>query len=287
MGAEHEQERYLSPIAASTGITSGYAQLQSTFGAFSNAANVRYDTNSRFGDKATFRIAPSYLVKPLGLQLKGSYGTGFKAPSLDELFHSYPAFGFFANPNLRPESSRGWDIGFEERLGGGRVSFGGTYFHNQVHDLIEENASFTSLANVGHARAYGVESFAAYAPMRTLALRVDYTYTRAWDEDAGQELLRRPRHKLSAQADWRPMPRLQLSGTLVHLGSWSDANRDFSVPRLTAPGYTLVDVGASYDLGRKVTVYGRVTNLGDARYENPTGFLGPSRGVFAGLRAAY
>ena len=285
LGAEHEQERYLSPIVASTGITSGYAQLQSTLGGFSDAANVRYDTNSRFGDKATFRIAPSYLVKTVGLQLKGSYGTGFKAPSLDDLFHSYPAFGFFANPNLRPESSQGWDIGFEERLTGGKVGFGATYFHNQIHDLID--ATFTSLINVGHARTYGVESFAAYAPMTTLTVRVDYTYTKAWDEDADQELLRRPQHKVSAQADWRPMPRLQLTGTLVHVGSWIDANRDFSVPRLTAPGYTLVNVGASYDLTRNLAVYGRATNLGGARYENPTGFLGPSRGVFAGLRARY
>ncbi len=287
LGAEHEEERYLSPITASTGITSGYAQLQSILGDLSDAANVRYDTNSRFGDKATFRVAPSYLVRQAGLQLKGSYGTGFKAPSLDELFHSYPAFGFFANPNLRPESSQGWDIGFEEHLAGGKVSFGATYFHNQIHDLIDENPSFTSLTNVGRARTYGVESFAAYAPMRTLTLKVDYTYTKAWDEDADRELLRRPRHKFSVQADWRPTPRLQLSGTLVRVGPWIDANRDFSVPRLIAPGYTLVNVGASYDLTRNLAVYGRATNLGGARYENPTGFLGPSRGVFAGLRARY
>ena len=287
LGAEHEQERYLSPIVASTDINSGYVQLQSTIGEFSNAANVRYDTNSRFGEKTTFRIAPTYLVRSLGLQLKGSYGTGFKAPSLDELFHDYPAFGFFANPKLRPESSQGWDVGFEEHLDHGRLSFGATWFHNRIRDLIDDNASFTSLTNVGHATTRGLESFAAFAPTRTLSLRMDYTYTRAWDEGADQELLRRPRHKLSAQADWRPAPRLQLSGSLVRTGSWSDGNRDFSVPRLTAPGYTLANVTASYDLTHKLAIYGRVTNLGDAGYQNPTGFLNPGRGAYAGLRASY
>ena len=287
LGAEHEQERYLSPITAATGINSGYAQLQSAIGGFSNAANVRYDANSRFGDKATFRIAPSVLVRQLGLQLKGSYGTGFKAPSLDELFHDYPAFGFFANPNLRPESSQGWDVGFEERLASGRLAFGATWFHNRIRDLIDENATFTSLANVGHATTQGLESFAAFAPMTTLVLRVDYTYTRAWDEDADQELLRRPRHKASVQADWRPTPRLQLSASLVHVGSWIDGDRDFSISRLTAPGYTLANVAASYDLTDHLAVYGRAANLGDTRYQNPTGFQAPGRGLYAGLRARY
>ena len=287
LGAEHDAERYHAPVTAGTDISSGYAQLQSTVGDFSNAANIRYDTNSAFGNKATFRIAPSVLVPRLGLQLKGSYGTGFKAPSLDELFHDYPAFGFFANPNLRPESSKGWDIGFEDRPGHGKVSFGATWFHNQIKDLIESNATFTSLVNIGRARTLGVEAFAAFAPVRSLALRADYTYTEAWNEDSGEELQRRPRHKLSAQADWRATPRLQISGMVIHLSSWIDSARDFTVTGLTAPGYTLVDVAASYDLTRRLTAYGRIANVGDARYQNPTGSLGPSRGVFGGLRARF
>ncbi len=287
LGAEHDAERYHAPITAGTDINSGYAQLQSTLGDFSNAANFRYDANSAFGNKATFRIAPSVLVRRLGLQLKGSYGTGFKAPSLDELFHDYPAFGFFANPSLRPESSKGWDVGFEQRLDHGKARFGATWFHNQIKDLIESNATFTSLVNIGRARTLGVEAFAAYAPSRSFALRLDYTYTKAWNEDSGQELQRRPRHKLSAQADWRPAARLQISGTVVHVGSWIDSARDFTVTGLTAPGYTLVDVAASYDLTSHLAAYGRVTNLGDARYQNPTGALGPSRGVFGGLRARF
>ncbi len=140
---------------------------------------------------------------------------------------------------------------------------------------------------MGHATTQGLESFAAFAPMTTLVLRVDYTYTRAWDEDADQELLRRPRHKASVQADWRPTPRLQLSASLVHVGSWIDGDRDFSISRLTAPGYTLANVAASYDLTDHLAVYGRAANLGDTRYQNPTGFQAPGRGLYAGLRARY
>jgi hypothetical protein len=38
---------------------------------------------------------------------------GFKAPTLAELFQNFPSFNFFANPNLKPETSIGFDLGFD------------------------------------------------------------------------------------------------------------------------------------------------------------------------------
>ncbi len=58
--------------------------------------------------------------------MKGSVGTGFKAPSLQQLFVSFPAFNFFANPNLKPEDSFGYDVGFEQAVWAERVQFGAT-----------------------------------------------------------------------------------------------------------------------------------------------------------------
>jgi outer membrane cobalamin receptor len=37
-----------------------------------------------------------------------------KPPTLSQLFVDFPAFGFFGNPNLKPEESTGHDIGFEQ-----------------------------------------------------------------------------------------------------------------------------------------------------------------------------
>ena len=93
-----------------------------------------------FGGYPTFRVAPAYLIPETGTKLKGSVGSGFKAPTLDELYDSYPAFGFFANPNLRPETSLGYDFGFEQSLWNKQVEFGSTYFHNDIKNLIEINS---------------------------------------------------------------------------------------------------------------------------------------------------
>jgi vitamin B12 transporter len=45
-----------------------------------------------------------------------------------------------------------------------------------------------------------------------------------------------------------------------------------------------VDIAGSYDVSSKLAIFGRVNNLLDRRYENPTGFLQPGLGAFAGIK---
>jgi vitamin B12 transporter len=288
LGAEHQRDEITAPISASTTIDSGYAELQSSFGdRLFDTVSVRYDENDRFGGKVTYRFAPAYLIKESGTKLKASVGTGFKAPTLNQLFQNFPDFDFFANPNLKPESSLGWDVGFEQALAAETLRFGVTYFHNNIKNLIADSADFTTDINVGRAVTQGVESFVAYQPIPTLSLRLDYTYTQATDEIAHEELLRRPKHKGSLNTAWQASNRLSLNATLLTLSSWVDGNRDFSIPRLNAPPYTTVDLAAGYDVTRHVTVYGRVSNLLDRHYQNPVGFLQPSVGAFAGIKTKF
>jgi vitamin B12 transporter len=289
LGAEHQRDGIRLPISASTTIDSGYAELVSNPLRNLNASlAVRYDANSGFGGQVTWRFAPTYLVEATGTNLKSSIGTGFKAPTLSERFQDFPAFGFFGNPDLKPETSTGYDIGFEQALlQGRRLQFGATWFHNTIRNLIDSNATFSSYANVGRAHTEGVESFIALRPIDAVSLRLDYTYTEAEDDVLKQDLLRRPRDKWSFDARWQATRQLSLDLNLLSVSSWIDGNRQFTIPRLTAPGYTTVDLAAGYGVTDAVTVYGRITNLADARYENPTGFLHPGRGAFAGVRARF
>ena len=120
IGADHERESIGIPISAASTTDAGFAELQTSLGDFNSAMNVRYDSNDQYGGHATFRVAPSYLIEATGTRLKASVGTGFKAPTLADLFQSFPAFGFFANPNLKPETSTGYDAGFEQMSAGMR-----------------------------------------------------------------------------------------------------------------------------------------------------------------------
>ena len=292
VGAEHEKETLQTASVSAENTNKGmYVELQSQFAnRLFLVENVRQDDNERFGQHATYRLAPALIVPITETKLKGSFGTGFKAPTLNQLFVNFPDFFFFANPNLKPEESVGYDAGFEQPLFNDRVRFGSTYFHNDITNLIQsafDPVTFTStLVNVGRATTEGTETFVAANITDRLRVRADYTFTRTRDEVTLLELLRRPKEKWSANVIWKPIDPLTLSATVLHTGSFVDVSRDFSIPRLLAPGFTVVHIAAEYVITDQIKVFGRVDNLFNVHYHNPTGFLQPGLGVFGGVRVA-
>src|SRR5262245_64916418 len=86
-----------------------------------------------FGNRTTYRVAPALLVPFTETKLKGSIGTGFKAPTLSQLYSDFrPVFNFVGNPNLLPEESIGYDFGFEQPLFNDRFRFGLTRYNIEI-----------------------------------------------------------------------------------------------------------------------------------------------------------
>jgi vitamin B12 transporter len=284
-GVERESDKADSDnLSAKTGNQAGYVELQSEITKrLFVVANGRYDNNDSFGGHPTWRIAPAFIVPGTETKLKASYGTGFKTPQLYQLYGVGP-YGFVGNPNLQPETSRGYDAGFEQPLGP-RLRFGVTYFHNDIDNLIQYNASFTSLINVGQAKTYGAEVFASAEISDRLSVRFDYTRTTAVNAVTGDELLRRPRDKYSLSAVWRPLDGLTISPTLVYLGQWLDIDRSTFVMR-PAGNVAIVNLAAQYAVNDNVTVFLRGENLFNRQYENPLGWLQPGLGVYGGVKLA-
>lgn len=245
-------------------------------------ANVRYDDFENFGGHETWRVAPAYVIEATGTKLKGSVGTGFKAPSLSERFRDTPAFGFFANPNLKPEESTGYDAGFEQSILSDRARFGATYFYNDITNLIDYNDMFTTNINIGQATTEGVEIFAAADVTDRVRVRVDYTYTEARNEDDDSQLLRRPRNKASLSVGWTPIDPLLLTGSVTYLDDAADFERFGSIS--VREDYTLVNIAADYKLNGNMSLFGRIDNLLDESYQDPLGWEGTGIGAYAGVR---
>jgi vitamin B12 transporter len=274
----------------STGNKAAWAELQSNFyDRFFLVSNIRYDDNDSFGAHTTWRVGPAFIVPGTETKLKATYGTGFKAPTLVQLFVNNPSIGQLANPNLQPETSSGFDVGFEQPLLNGRVNFGVTYYQNDVKNLIigvfPSATTFTN-ENVGRAKMHGTESFVSATVTDQFKVRFDYTTTRTRDETTDLGLLRRPGNKASVAAVWTPLNELTIAATLVHVSSWVDVNRDTAVfiPRLDAPAYTTFNLAANYIVNKNVTVFARADNLFNEQYQNPVGFLRPGLGVYGGVR---
>jgi vitamin B12 transporter len=271
------------PSTLARGVTTnaGYAEVQSDFGGgLYNTASIRFDDNSRFGSRTTWRVAPAWVIESTGTKLKATAGSGFKAPSLLQL---YGTFG--GNAALKAETSFGYDAGVEQGLFDGALTGGVTWFHNDIRNLITSGPAPAFLnINVGRARSQGVESFLAWKVLETLTLRGDYTYTDTIDGGTKLALLRRPRHKASLNADWQATDDLSLDATLLYVGPQIDGNRDFSIPRLKMPDVTTLDLAASYRLTESWSVFGRLENAFDTTYQSPDGFLRPGIGATAGLK---
>ena len=263
----------------------GYAELQSNpLKDLNIAVSARYDSDDRFGDKLTWRVAPAYTIAATGTLLKASYGTGFKAPTLTQLFVSFPSFDFFANPNLQAGGERRLRRGLRTAAGRRQGPFRRHRVPQPDHQPDRDQRRLHQLRQHRSGDDLWRGELPQRFPSRRLSLRADYTYLIARDDIARETLLRRPRTKINGTAVWRPTDRLTLSATALYVGKRVDGNRDFSVPRLTAGPYATFGVAGEYALTRSMSLFGRVENLLDRRYEDPTGFQRPGVGAFAGLR---
>ena len=177
---------------------------------------VRVDKPDGIDPVVTYRIAPTYVHKETDTKIKATYGTGFKQPSLEDKFGfnaGFPPFfpAFFGNPNLKPERSTSWDVGVEQAVLKKRVTFGATYFHNTIRDLITTNAAFTTTVNLDRAKTWGAETFVNAEVIENVIVSLNYTYLRAEDEATGAELLRRPRNSFNADITYKPVPEASLT----------------------------------------------------------------------------
>ena len=262
--------------------------LQDQFFAVDNLvviAGVRVDDHEEFGDKATFRVAPSYTFAATGTTLKASYGTGFRAPSLYELYD--PSYG---NADLDAEESRGWDVGFEQKLMNNTVTMGITYFAMTYDDRIDfDMATWKYTQADGDTKTKGVECFAGWTPINNLDLMLNYTYTDTEDPD-GEQLVRRPENKVSLNTRYGFMDK----GTLNLDVQWVDERKASSyacdkegnvVDTLDA--YTLVNLAASWNFNENVQLFGRVDNLFDEFYEEAFSYATAGLSAYAGIKLTY
>lgn len=236
----------------------------------------RIDDHETFGTHDTYRSTAAYLVDATATRLHGSYGTGFRAPSLYELY-SPPLWGGRGNPDLKPETSRGWDMGVEQTLLNGRATVDVTWFDNRIKNKIVWGNPYT---NVGSASAKGAETSARLSLRDDLRLNASYTYTESRDNSNGWSLARRPKHQGSLGAAWDATEALTLDGAMRAVGRQRDGEQYLG-------GFVTFDMMASYQLTEWAKVYGRVENLLDKQYEEVDTYGTPGRMVFVGVKGAF
>jgi vitamin B12 transporter len=284
------------PLRNFATIDSGYAQLQGEpIAGLTLTAGGRYDRHDVYGGHSTGQFAAAWTLDDSRTVLRASFGQGFKAPSLYQLYSNY------GNTALQPEIAHSWDAGVEHHAWDGRVVLSATYFNRDSRDLIEffdctpqDRSSlcttdpFGYYANVARASARGAELQAAVNPSDQLSLSANYTLTDTEDRSPGSatfgnQLPRRPKSTANAMATYRWPSRLSTSvGARYASRSFDDAANTIALG-----GYVLVDLKISYALGDRLELYGRVDNATGKHYETAYLYGTYGRVGFAGVRATF
>ena len=234
----------------------------------------------------TWRLGAVLDVPEVATRVKAAYGTAFRAPSLFDRF-GVDSFGYVGNPRLLPESAQGWELGFTTTIG--PVSFGATYFNEQVKNLIV--AVFTPVdtaVNVGSAHIQGVETELTLRLADWLALQASYTYTDAQNADTGSRLLRRPQNTAALDATITPLPGLTIAPELLITGAFQDflvdngGNATGTI--IASPQGLIANLTVTYDVAPRVQLFASGRNLFYSRFEPVNGYQTPGPSFFAGVR---
>lgn len=234
---------------------------------------LRYDDHKTAGSRTTHRIGALYRLKSYSMRLKGSYATGFRAPSLNELY--YP---FFGNVELKPEKSEGYDIGIEKDFYGERLSLDAAYFSQNYTDMIKYDPT---PKNIGKAEIKGFEAGLKARPSEYIEFKASHTNMDTLDKDSNKPLTRRPGNKFVYSFEYN-------SGGFTALGEYIYVSEryDSAVDR-NLSDYSLVNLKGQYRMNKTLSFFARIDNVFNADYEDAGGYGVPGVSAFGGIKAEF
>lgn len=305
-GAETEKSRFSAasffpgfpspPALGRSRTDSVYAQLQGdVLPGLTLTGGVRYDHHDVFGDQTLGQAALAWTLHDGATVLRASFGQGFRAPSLYELYSEY------GNTTLQPEEADSWDASIAQRLLDGALVVSATYFGREATNEINFFSCvspadplcsvggvprFGYYANVQETKAKGVELAVEYHPTQAFSLSANYTVTEAQfaaGPNLGKQLVRRPKQMGNLHLNYAWPNDLVTTASVRYVGDvFTNAA---NTVRLES--YVVVDLRGSYPVADDIEIFGRVENLFDEDYRTVPNFGTAGRGAFAGVRARF
>ncbi len=260
-------------------------------------AGVRYDDYNVFGGATTYRTTAGYLHQETGTKIRSSYATGFRAPSVNQLY--FPDFG---KSDLKPERSQSMDIGVDQYLLNNRLTLSGGHFWSRYRDMIVAQQSadvcgssfgFANFCaqNIGLVSTKGWEASVKYAVVRDMPLiksldvQAQYTntLTRNLVQQPGNRAPRMPVDQWSMIISYQPIDPVRVNLEGRYVGSrFDDVNNQQKMR-----AFDVWNLSATYDVTNRVQTYVRADNIFNEKYEEIQFYGTPVRSIFVGLRVNY
>lgn len=254
-------------------IYSLYAMLTGSWNNFSIETGARFNHHSRFGGHTTYSVNPVYVYRKHKLFINLS--TGFKAPSLYQLYGQYGA-----NPNLKPERSQSMEAGISGLLYSNKIEWQVAYFNRSIQDVVVYTNGTNS--NLDKQDDHGTEAELTIHASNRFKIRTWYTYVTGQvttKTPAGDttfyNLIRRPKHAAGINLSYGISDKWKVSSFLQVIGTRTDLYFDlttFSNKSANLEAYTLLDVSIQYQASKNFELFFSGRNLFNTQYQEVYGY---------------
>ena len=265
-----------------------YLQNKLTIGEnFYSIIGFRIDDHSEFGTHDTYKASAKYIFD-WGTSIKGGWATGFKAPSLYQLYD--PSNG---NADLTPEESETYELGLGQNLFEDSIKLESTCFYTKLDNLIDwvlvDPLWFTGeYQNINSAKIWGMENLVILKPMDRIELNYSYTYLNTQNETTKQSLDRRPRHKHVLNLEIKPLENIDINISYLYTGDKKDRRWIGGAQhQIILEGYHKIDVSGRYIVNKNFEIFGRVENLLDKHYQEVDGYGTPGISFYGGGKVIF
>jgi vitamin B12 transporter len=268
-GAEHET----SQSGTDDNEIQGYFTLYEfkPLKATTLSAAVRIDDHDVYGSKTTTKFTAAWNPTVFAT-LRGSWGEGFKAPTIFQLTYFNPwSSKTQANKNLQPETSTSYDLGVDLNFEKAKISV--TYFDQDTkNQIIYANGWYE---NESVVNSDGVEVSAQYDMLKILSISADYAYIDA-KTGTNTQLLSVPKNSADFTISFKPSQRSSSSILVRYNGKEKNTNGNVK-------SWTRVDVNTNYRITERLSAFAKVENLFDENYQQVYGYGTPGISGLVGV----
>lgn len=231
----------------------------------------RLNVHSRYGSNETFTFNPSYSFNN-HLRIFGSVATGFKAPTLYQLYSAYGKL------DLKPERSKTYEIGLQQQFE--KVSTRIVYFHRNIKDGIDFDNIRFKYYNYIQQKVKGLEVEAKVTPVADFSITANYTYINpdersqsrlSFKDTSYDHLLRRPRHNLNISIEYQLKERLAMSVMAKYVGKRYDVG-GFRKADTLLDDYFLLSAYAQYKIKKEVKIFADAQNITNTTFFDTRGY---------------
>lgn len=234
----------------STNIISPYASfLIKPVTRLNIEAGARFNHHSIYGDNLTYSINTAYDIASR-FKIFANYSTGFKAPTVTELFGMWGA-----NENLKPELSGSLEAGLQSVFANNKVGINVTGFQRDITDLIVYLNN--KYENMDKQKDHGVEVELTYQPNKLWFFKGSYTYvdgktmqTRNGKDTSFDNLIRKPKNVIGLFASYAPSEHWYFNLNLQSYGKRMDlffqSVPPYDVLNVSLDPYVLLNAYAEY-----------------------------------------